>query len=348
MNYQVEQDTYSYHCFDFSQLKDSLPKTTNHKTKKAKKDRYVCLDIEMSELNSSERQMTCGMRNEIIQIGAVMLDENFNMISQFQTYVKPQFSSVTQTIYNLTGITNEQLENADDFITAFDKYCYWIGDNKVTTFCWSKTDYTQLWNEISLKAKQRDDLLDSLKSFVDLQDIFCKLLGAKVSISLESALNLMKLDFEGQAHSANCDAYNTGRILHKIFCSENLNPTIEYLNYQNDCGKRSSKAVKKNAVREKEYQNSFASFLPPEIQKMYGYLPEEESMEDDNVNDAYFIEETDDDSLIEDTGIIKESTLAGLVDENLIIKLCRKYSVKICNWIKFAEEVINTDEMLIA
>lgn len=83
--------------------------------------RFVCLDLEMSELTEEQKQMICGLRNEIIQIGAVMLDENYNMISEFNTYVKPCYSSVTQSIKELTGITNERLENADDFITQ--KFC---------------------------------------------------------------------------------------------------------------------------------------------------------------------------------------------------------------------------------
>lgn len=330
MDYQAGKDTYSYHCFDFSGIKASLPK-------KEKKNRYVCLDIEMSELNSCERQMTCGMRNEIIQIGAVMLDENFNMISQFQTYVKPKFSSITPTIYNLTGITDEKLEHADDFITAFDKYCYWLGDNKVTTFCWSKTDYIQLWDELHLKARHRDDLFESLKSFVDLQDIFCRLLGARVSVSLESALRFMQLDFEGQVHTANCDAYNTGRILHKIFCSENLEPEYEYLDYQKDSGKQPSKAVKKNSVQKDSYNTSFASFLSPELQKLYGYLSEEET-----------VEEEAEEEITEDSLSISESVLAGQVDEDVIKALCGKYKVRVSDWISFAVEVMNTDEMLSA
>lgn len=82
--------------------------------------RFVCLDLEMSELTVEQKQMICGLRNEIIQIGAVMLDENYNMISEFNTYVKPCYSSVTQSIKELTGITNEGLENADDFLSIED------------------------------------------------------------------------------------------------------------------------------------------------------------------------------------------------------------------------------------
>ena len=53
--------------------------------------RYVCLDLEMSEVTSKQRRYICGLRNEIIQIGAVMLDEKYKIIGKFSNYVKPSF-----------------------------------------------------------------------------------------------------------------------------------------------------------------------------------------------------------------------------------------------------------------
>ena len=66
--------------------------------------RFVCIDLEMSELTKKQRTLCKGLRNEVIQIGAVMLDENYNYISQFSSFVKPSFSNITPTIENLTGI----------------------------------------------------------------------------------------------------------------------------------------------------------------------------------------------------------------------------------------------------
>lgn len=198
---------------------------TQDKSKEDFMKRYVCIDVEMSELTVSQRQMVSGIRNEVIQIGAVMLDENYNMISEFNSYVKPKYSTISPLIQELTGISNECVEKADDFLTVFDKYNYWIGNNDVTTFCWSKTDFTQLWNELELKAKHRQDLFSSLRNFVDLQQIFCEQIGAEISVSLEAALKFLQLEYQGKIHSANCDAFNTARILHKIFCTKTLQPS---------------------------------------------------------------------------------------------------------------------------
>ena len=51
--------------------------------------KYVVIDLEMNEINKkSEVRDIC--KNEIIEIGAVMLDDNLTEISSFRTYVKPE------------------------------------------------------------------------------------------------------------------------------------------------------------------------------------------------------------------------------------------------------------------
>lgn len=46
-------------------------------------EKFVCVDLEMSKLNPSERRLVPSLRYEIIQLGAVLLDENYNLISLY-------------------------------------------------------------------------------------------------------------------------------------------------------------------------------------------------------------------------------------------------------------------------
>lgn len=236
-----------------------------------KKKQYVCIDIEMCELTAKQRRTTNGLRNEVIQIGAVMLDERYNLISTFSTLVKPTYGSITDKIEELTGITDDMIQDADDLITAFDRYTWWLSDADVTTYCWSPSDYNQLWNEISLKARHRTDLLDVLKTFVDLQKSFGDILGARNSISLQSAIRLSGDRFEGQMHTALSDAYNTAKILHRLCCSRWLNPLFEplYLTARQDVelySRKTKAAFKENNT----YNTSMASFMSPELLARFG------------------------------------------------------------------------------
>lgn len=303
--------------------------------------RFVCIDVEMSELTIEQKRMVGGgLRNEVIQLGAVMLDENYNMISEFNSYVKPRYSSITPSIYNITGITSEMIENADDFITVLDKYKLWLGDDDITTFCWSDSDFTQIWTEVSLKAKHREDLLEPLKSFVDLQYIFCEQIGAEVPVSLESALAFLQMEYKGQIHTANCDAFNTARILKKIFCTKSLSPKIEYIisGKSKRLKDETTQVLKKVRVSENDNRCSFAAFMSPKVFAQFGLAQPEEK---ESSNDLVI-------SHVEDEYIISKSPLAYLAKEIGFMDLCGKYRILKSKWIHLATEVMNTPEMQMA
>lgn len=296
--------------------------------------RFVCIDIEMSEINGKSRRNVHGMRHEVIQIGAVMLDEHYNQISSFSTFVKPTFSTINQTIEDLTGITNEMVENADDFITAFDKYCYWLRNEDVTTFCWSDSDYNQLWNEINLKAQHRTDLLDTLKTFVNLQKTFGDLLNAPKAISLESAVKLTNEKFEGQQHTALSDAFNTAKILHKICCSKSLNPHFEhlYLSAKPET-ELSSKKTHAASKFDSDYTISFASFMSPELLAQFGIERKGEEVE----AQPLIIEEKP-----------KNKSRKGLFSKLQKKFLCSKYNVQVKDWLQFYVKIMFTKGMRVA
>ena len=239
--------------------------------------RYICLDIEMSEVSSKQRKFLSGFRTEIIQVGAIMLDENFKVIGKFSNYVKPMYSHITETIEKLTGIKEENIENADSLITVMDKLLYWIGDNDITTFCWSACDYNQICMEILLKSEQRNDILEFLKTFVDLQKTFSELLSAKKRISLESAIILIRERFIGQQHTAYSDAYNTACILYKICNAKGLKPKFEYL-YLNADPKmgldqiRCLKKHKERIIPYYEYKTKIYNFVDKELLEQWGLL----------------------------------------------------------------------------
>ncbi|MCR5607362.1 MAG: exonuclease domain-containing protein [Treponema sp.] len=306
--------------------------------------RFVCIDIEMSELTAEERRMVPDLQHEIIQIGAVMLDENYNIINRFSSYIKPSYSSVTPVIQSLTGISNRDLLDAKDFISVFDKYLYWLEDNEIITFCWSAADYKQLWNEITVKAKHRKDLFENLKTFIDLQRAFGNLIGTKISISLESALIFLCDEFKGKAHDAYWDAYNTARILHKIKCTDSININMDYiykLSNDNDCV---PKKYKVKIADSKDYTNTFASFMSPELLEQFGYKPKEK-VEIDKEADENIINE---DSLKyekEELEAIKKSSVADIFDESYIRGLCLKYKVPVFDWLNIAEKVKSTNEI---
>ena len=323
-------DSYTY-GLDLSGVKIDLPKTSN-KSKSARK-RYICIDLEMTEFQAVQRSFIPGANGEVIQFGAVMLDENYNMISKFSSYVKPSYSSVTPHIQELTGITNRNLEGADDFITVFDKFSYWRGEGDITTFCWSNADFNQLWCELESKGRHRYDLFACLRNFVDLQKIFGKLVSSKVSVSLESAMKLLQMDYKGQIHTAYSDSFNTARILHKLFCTESLEFDFEYINPTEKNGKSENNLPKEN------YSCSFSSFMSPELLAQFGLSVEEVEETEEKPSEEK--------EAAEDSELLDLSPLSGFVNREEINNLCTKYKITFNKWLKLATEVMATGEMMV-
>jgi DNA polymerase III epsilon subunit-like protein len=63
----------------------------------------VVIDLEMCKVPKS-RRFGYGLSMEIIQIGAVSLDENGEILDKFVSFVRPEYGFIDSAINRLTGI----------------------------------------------------------------------------------------------------------------------------------------------------------------------------------------------------------------------------------------------------
>ncbi|MDD3417398.1 MAG: exonuclease domain-containing protein [Clostridia bacterium] len=179
-------------------------------------DYYLVLDLEMCMVKGSAKKKMHGMTQEIIQIGAVLLNKENHIIDEFSTYVKPEFGKLNDFISELTGITEDKLEEASCLRTALMKFVQWIGDRDVTVLSWSDSDYYQLIREMRVKKIKHHKIQDLLDEWLDFQKSFDDMLGLHRQYALEDAMEIGHIRPIGRMHDGLCDAYNTARILAKI------------------------------------------------------------------------------------------------------------------------------------
>ena len=187
--------------------------------------KHIVVDLEMNGVHrKSEARKIC--RQETIEIGAVMLDDNLQEISSFRTYVRPEYNDgIEKKITRLTGITDEMVGNAPRFREAlrmFTNWCLGTGD-EVKLYAWSNTDYNQIRKEIALKDYAVSDAEEALltQEWSDFQKEFDVHLGFEKQVSLKTALDMAGIDFSGREHDALDDARNTAELL-QIFRDEAL------------------------------------------------------------------------------------------------------------------------------
>ena len=92
---------------------------------------YVVFDLEWNQPENKKRTIKYPIRlsGEIIQIGAVKLNENLEIIDTFDTYVKPVFyTKMNKKVSELTGITEKDLAKGLSFEKSATEFKAWCDD----------------------------------------------------------------------------------------------------------------------------------------------------------------------------------------------------------------------------
>lgn len=176
---------------------------------------YIIVDFEMNPIavEYNEERQIC--RSEIIEIGAVVLDESFVILGEFKTLVKPQYNdSICKRYETLTGISTQMVCDAPTFATAYEMFANWCESygNDYEVYAWSENDYKQLRAEMALKHYQKAEKMRILEHWFDFQKEYMEKLGMERVMSLKKALHYAGIDFKGHMHDALCDARNTAEL----------------------------------------------------------------------------------------------------------------------------------------
>lgn len=168
---------------------------------------------------------------EIIEIGAVILDEEFEIIDKYSTYIKPDNLKVSQGVQRLTSITEEKLVKAPNIKEALENLLQITPDiNNTTLYTWSDSDTNAIECELNSKNIQIKGVKRLCNNYIDIQEIFGERVGIENRINLTKALNMIGLEFNGKEHGALADAINTAQILKEIETNQDIKRTIDNIN----------------------------------------------------------------------------------------------------------------------
>ena len=160
---------------------------------------YVIFDLEWDSVFYKKEKRFI---NQILQIGAVKLDGDFNVIDSFTATIRSALSKrVTGRFAILTGITTEKmlagipLEQAVKEFNEFSR-------NADVTMTWSDSDlYTIVENEMLLK---NSGISFNMNFYLDLQ----KLVQAKMRDKGYNSKNQVSLEGAAEFFNVNIDEYS--------------------------------------------------------------------------------------------------------------------------------------------
>ncbi len=189
----------------------------------------ILLDLEWDSAYSTQEGRFV---NEIIEFGAVKLDENLQEVSAFRQVVRSRLTKkLSGRFKRLTGISNEEMLAGIGFGKALQMYTDWVEDRDVT-MTWSNTDLYVLLENCRLFTKHRR--IPCIRQYVDVQKYaqWCLRQGGfddhGNQMALEHAAAVFGIDTASMdLHRAETDSRLTELILQKCFDEKRLQPFLE-------------------------------------------------------------------------------------------------------------------------
>lgn len=182
----------------------------------------IVIDVEMCTVREEDQCREYPFRHEIIQIGAVMMDETYEITGEFSSYVHPEFGKIDPFIQELTGICEEDIKEAPPLEAVLKSMLSWLEGRECTFYSWSIADYKQITREIRAKGMDTEVMAIFLarEHWVDYQKAAGKRLSKPWRISLGDALKLAGIQPDGKLHDGLSDARNTARLIAEMEKSE--------------------------------------------------------------------------------------------------------------------------------
>ncbi|MBQ0145956.1 MAG: exonuclease domain-containing protein [Lachnospiraceae bacterium] len=181
---------------------------------------YIVFDLEWNQSANGREGSVPGLPFEIIEIGAVKLDENFSKISTFRRVIRPVvYEKLHYRVLEVVNLGIQELrENGLTFAEAagdFFDWCYKNGEQPI--FCtWGEMDLAQLEKNMDY-FKVKNPLPFPLL-YYDLQKLYTLHTEGhhKTMAPLDRAVDEMEVIDDGGFHSALNDALYTAQVMQRI------------------------------------------------------------------------------------------------------------------------------------
>lgn len=176
---------------------------------------YIIFDLEWNQAADLKTKTENSLEFEIIEIGAVKLNEKRELIDKFHELIKPQvFHKMNQVTGELIHLDLEQLGNCRTFVQVAADFIRWCGTERV--FCtWGTMDLMEL--QKNMAYYHMAPLSEKTIRFYDIQKLFSIAFEDRKSRrTLEYAVDFLGIRKDVEFHRADADAYYTAKVLRYI------------------------------------------------------------------------------------------------------------------------------------
>lgn len=176
---------------------------------------YIVLDLEWNQSNTGTEAEVERLPFEIIEIGAIKLNEECTMIGEFSELVKPEvYHEMHHITSKLIHMQMRELERGKAFPEVASKFLDWCGEDSI--FCtWGGADLTEL--QRNMRFYDMTPLSDGPIRFLDVQKLFSIAYeDRKTRRALEYAVDFLEIEKDIPFHRAFSDAYYTAKVFGRM------------------------------------------------------------------------------------------------------------------------------------
>lgn len=178
--------------------------------------KYIILDLEWNQSNTGLEAEAEKLPFEIIEIGAIELNDNYVMIGEFSELVRPRvYHEMHQITGQLLHVQMQELERGKPFCEVMERFLEWCGEEY--RFCtWGVMDLTEL--QRNMEFYNMKPLSQGPIPFLDIQKLFTIAYEENRSVrrNLEYAIDFLEIEKDIPFHRAFSDAYYAGKVFARL------------------------------------------------------------------------------------------------------------------------------------
>ncbi len=188
--------------------------------------KYIIIDLEWNGTFSGKLGHYF---NEIIEIGAVALDEKLNITSEFSALVSPKYNKkLSGRVKRLTHITNNEVSHGMDFLKVYDQFSRWVGDEDNCIMSFGTGDILVILENLEVYGKGKT--IPFMKKYCDLQ-MLCQMemeVESGQQLGLSAMAEKLGIEFgDKDMHRALDDSIVSAQCLAKAFKEQNYRQLVK-------------------------------------------------------------------------------------------------------------------------
>lgn len=173
--------------------------------------KYIILDLEATCWNDRNIKK----QNEIIEIGALKINHEGVVESEFSEFVKPKLNpQLSDFCQQLTTIKQSEIDAAETFDVVIKRFTDWIDIKQEFVLCsWGFYDKRQFADDCDLHGLEKN----WLENHISLKHQYAEIKKLIKPVGMGSALKMEGLSLDGTHHRGIDDARNIAKIFKANF-----------------------------------------------------------------------------------------------------------------------------------